>query len=165
MPDGISIKITGLRGTRDSLRRVHALAKEIVKRRRKEIESIVYIAYKRQFESNGAAFGNTWRALKPSTIERKRGMESPSKPLVRTGRLRTSLTGGGRKGRRVLQRGQKLTITNTLPAEAGGSLIGSIESDGRRVVHPVTGIGPRGVRELERLWERIADEIVDRLAT
>lgn len=161
----IEIRIRGLRATRRTLMRVQQLARDRVKAHRKTIEAIVFESYTRQFQSRGAEFGQSWAQLKPSTIERKRGFPDPSQPLVRSGRLRASLTGAGTRGRRVTQRQQSIKVINTLDTKKGGGLINALAGGGRRVVGPdeTGGIGRRGVRELERLWDRIADEIIEGL--
>lgn len=156
----IEIDVSGLAEAR---RRLAALESTIARRVADSstlIEAIVFEAFERQFASNGAEFGSSWRALKPSTIERKRGFPSPERPLVRSGRLRSSLTSRSR-GEVTQARPTSLKILNTLPAEEGGrSLIADIDAEGRQVAHPVTGISGSSLREIERLWERIADDIV-----
>jgi len=82
------------------------------------------------FESGGAVHGmRGWAKLKPSTLRYKRAHNFPSAILVRTGRLRNSLTSRSNKefvfrviGNKSLQIGTKVSYSKILKAGRKGRM-------------------------------------------
>jgi hypothetical protein len=56
-----------------------------------ELGEVMGEAQRENFASEGAAFGEPWAALAPSTVREKARLGFPSRPLVRTGLLESSI--------------------------------------------------------------------------
>lgn len=71
----------------------------------KSIRELLIAGHKKNFEQEGAMFGDPWPSLSQETLARKARQGLPSTPLVATGALQRALGGG---------RGKRTGVTRTL---------------------------------------------------
>lgn len=161
--------IVEVRGLRRTLRETVAFAgiiEQEIQRAMPAVQQIAFESFRRQFLSRGREFGLPFRSLTLATVRRKAaaGVADPARPLVRSGALERSLSRRGARGSRTQQKPKALSIASTIEAygEDGGGLVTISAAAGRRVAHPLTGIAGRGLRDLEKLWEDVADRALRR---
>lgn len=82
------------------------------------------------FESQGAAIGRSWAPLSPKTIRQKQRKGYPLAPLIRTGRLKASLTQEGAEDMILIIEPTSLTFGSARTVERGDWFLAPIHHFG-----------------------------------
>jgi phage gpG-like protein len=119
----------------------------------RKVRAIMEGANRKQFETGGAYFGDSWAPLAPGTLARKARKGQDSQPLRASGVLEASLSGGkGRRGgatKTIARAGT--SVWYAVFAQAGTKKAGHGASAPKR---PIVGLAKRDRTKAIRVVEK-----------